>query len=385
MDLATVCDLTGRPATALTRRDVVRVLLTEPSGEALAGLPALRRAMVAAGNPLSAAFWDSVTTTLTSIDRGAATVGDVKAWMASTGTQPVDLLELFFFWPEEDDAGPAVQDLHARLVTHLESLVSDGTIDPDLLVAEDAAALAAYRQHQVEWLRTALPDGRVPLDTIMDEEDDALLAAWDDAESDAFEVLTGLLQEIGDRPCPSSDLAAAATRLRWELRSDLPGTAQLRAASGVDPEDLPTDDAELWLTLAAGVVAQQDEPPRDQFDEEVLAAWSALGHADWIAAAVTLATDGPGAELDITELAERIAAFDFEAIAEGQGDDEVFSDDLDASDAAGSIAIGLYPVVHLWQQLGALDPDERLTPLGWWGIPESLLRAWLPPGPDAEG
>ena len=34
------------------------------------------------------------------------------------------------------------------------------------------------------------------------------------------------------------------------------------------------------------------------------------------------------------------------------------------------------PVTSLWQVLGAIDDDERLTALGWWGLPEAMLRVW---------
>jgi hypothetical protein len=26
--------------------------------------------------------------------------------------------------------------------------------------------------------------------------------------------------------------------------------------------------------------------------------------------------------------------------------------------------------------LGAIDSDDRLTSLGWWGLPEAMRRAW---------
>jgi hypothetical protein len=32
------------------------------------------------------------------------------------------------------------------------------------------------------------------------------------------------------------------------------------------------------------------------------------------------------------------------------------------------------PVTSLWQVLGAIDDDERLTALGWWGLPEAMLQ-----------
>ena len=64
MDLDFVCTHAGRPVAALTRRDVARALLAVPSGVALVAMPDLRRALMAAGNPLSLPFWDSARTTL---------------------------------------------------------------------------------------------------------------------------------------------------------------------------------------------------------------------------------------------------------------------------------------------------------------------------------
>ncbi len=33
-------------------------------------------------------------------------------------------------------------------------------------------------------------------------------------------------------------------------------------------------------------------------------------------------------------------------------------------------------VTAMWSVLGAIDEDDRLTPLGWWGLPEAMRRAW---------
>ena len=33
-------------------------------------------------------------------------------------------------------------------------------------------------------------------------------------------------------------------------------------------------------------------------------------------------------------------------------------------------------VTAMWSVLGAIDSDDRLTPLGWWGLPEAMRRAW---------
>ncbi|HTX27503.1 MAG TPA: hypothetical protein VME19_10845, partial [Streptosporangiaceae bacterium] len=40
---------------------------------------------------------------------------------------------------------------------------------------------------------------------------------------------------------------------------------------------------------------------------------------------------------------------------------------------------GLFlPVTTLWHVLGAIDDDDCLTPLGWWGLPEAMRRVWAP-------
>ena len=42
---------------------------------------------------------------------------------------------------------------------------------------------------------------------------------------------------------------------------------------------------------------------------------------------------------------------------------------------------GLFlPVTSLWQVLGAIDVDDCLTRLGWWGLPEAMRRVWAHPG-----
>jgi hypothetical protein len=53
-----------------------------------------------------------------------------------------------------------------------------------------------------------------------------------------------------------------------------------------------------------------------------------------------------------------------------------FIQDADDDDDIRLLAGWFIPVVEQWRILGALDKHERLTPLGWWGIPEALLQAW---------
>lgn len=383
--LESVCASAGRPASALTRRDVALVLLARPAAEVLAELPVLRRELMTAGNPLSGAFWASAEPVLSSIRAGTATQGDVLGWLEATGTEPIRLMpDELFVWPEDNERGPVAAELHGLLVTHLEALVAQGTIDPDRLVTGDPDALASYRQIQADWLRSPLPDGRVPGFAVADEEDAEFLQAWEDAESDARQILSELLDDVGPRHFPEAELQAACARLRDQLGSDDPWHRLLRATAGVEPTSLPDDDRELWLALAAGVPAPQDEPPDGVLDDEVQMAWTMLEHSSWIAAAVVLARSGPGTVVDADALSQDAAAFDFEAIDDEldiDEDDEWFSEDAESLDNdALQLSLGLFTAVRLWQVLGAIDGDGRLTELGWWGVPESLLHAWQPSG-----
>lgn len=376
----------GRPCAELTRRDLARALLSVPAATASAALPELRRDLIAAGNALSSSFWAAALRLLGVIATNRATVGQVDRFLQATGTEPVALLACGFLWPAQDERGPVAAEMHARLVSHLERLVADGTIDPDRLAADDAQAWADYERLQVDWLRTPLPDGREPMWAVSDEEDEEFLAQWNDAEADARTILADSLAGTPTRPRPEADLAAACARLRAGLRGGGWPHDLLRAAGGVDAAALPADDAQLWLTLGAGVVACREEPPAG-LDEDAGAAWMALGHPDWIGAVVTLVRNGVGAPADADSLARYAASFDFEESAEGSAEDDGDDDDWDGgwdewdddtSDELPALTAGFGTVELLWRQLGAIDGDSRLTRLGWWGLQETLSRAWSP-------
>jgi hypothetical protein len=50
-------------------------------------------------------------------------------------------------------------------------------------------------------------------------------------------------------------------------------------------------------------------------------------------------------------------------------------DDFDDFDELSVEGLFLH-VTAMWSVLGAIDSDDRLTPLGWWGLPEAMRRAW---------
>jgi hypothetical protein len=377
LDLDFAIRHSGRPAAALTRRDVARALLAVPSGQALVALPDLRRQLLAAGNPLSAAFWESAKSILTRIESGVATVGDVQRWLESSGTEPIMLTRTYFLWPEETERGPVATEMYERMVRFLEERLAHGEIDPDALAAGDPDARHAYEELQERWLGTPLPDGRVPNVVVNDEQDQELYAAWDEEEAFALGELRRVLEDLPEPPFPAADLRSAARRLRVTLtRSDYPANV-LRACAGLEDGALPESDEELWLAVAAGIAAPISDLPDEEnaarfFDmdgelsheDSILASLCAIHHADWLAAVTTLVRYGPG----VLASPERIARF----IADSE-DVDVEPDEPEDLEATEMLFSSVTP---LWAHLGIVDRAEVLTPLGWWGLPKALERAW---------
>jgi len=233
--------------------------------------------------------------------------------------------------------------------------------------------------------------------------------------------------------------------------------------SGRNADSLPSDDAELWLTLATSVAAPQGGPLSDEdkefaramewaeeedleFGDELndesedddepdelsaaIAAVCALDHFDWLAVMSALVTGGPGTPASAADLARYVRDFDPEQVIGLAVVDNDFSfapavaavdaDDADGDYADVEIEVGVevddgddldnaalvfedadfgasdfddgedededfdelsieelfLNVTAMWSVLGAIDEDDRLTPLGWWGLPEAMSRAW---------
>jgi hypothetical protein len=419
-----VAELSGRPLGQLNRRDVAIALLSVSAQGALGSLPGIRRGLLAAGNPLSAAFWDSAEAILHKINDHKATFGDVHGWLEATGTEPTGIIGLHV-WEEPSERTPLQEEMHTRLVSYLEQRVSAGEIDPDKLVAGDAEARREYIALQEQWMTAALPDGRVPMDILLDEQDEAFLADWAAADAEALTALRSVLDSVGMRPLPAAELQLAASRLRADIaRPGWPGQ-MLVSFSGRNTDSLPADDAEMWLTLATSVASPQgdplseedkefaramewaededlefgddDESPGDDEDGEELdemsaamAAVCALDHFDWLAVMSALATGGPGTPASAADLARYVRDFDLAQDEEdagiedesgeggGRAADEYDSADFEEFDDFDELSIeGLFlHVTAMWSVLGAIDEDDRLTPLGWWGLPEAMQRAW---------
>jgi hypothetical protein len=394
LDADRVAELAARPLSELTRRDVALALLTVPSADALGSLPAIRRGMLAAGNPLSAVFWSSSEAVLQKINDSEATVGDVRTWLEATGTEPNGIIGLHV-WDEQSERSQLAAEMHTRLVSHLEDQLAAGEIDPDLLSAGDLPACRAYIAVQERWMTSPLPDGRVPMDVLLDEKDEEFLAEWDAADAEALAVLRALLDQVGDRPVPLESLRLAGTRLRAVIAEPgWPGQLLIECG-GVRPKDLPADDAELWLLLASGVASPEGSDDwgapggGPEETDSAIAAICAIDHFDWLAVITALAAGGPGTAASATDLAAYVRDYDPD---DGEGDDEDDEgeapddadfelDDLDDDDEEFD-ELGMedlfQPVTELWQVLGAIDEQQRLTPLGWWGLPEAMRIVWAP-------
>jgi hypothetical protein len=412
-----VAEIAHRPVAELQRRDVAIALLSVPAQDALAALPVIRRGLLAAGNPLSAPFWQSAEAILQKISSHDATFGDVHGWLEATGTEPTGIIGLHV-WEEPSSRSPLQEEMHARLVSFLEERLAAGETDPDKLAEGDEAARQEYVALQERWMTTPLPDGRIPMTVLLDEQDEAFLADWAAADAEARTALRSVVDRAGNRPLPGGELRTAAARLRADIaRPGWPGQ-MLVSFSGLTANALPADDAELWLMLATSVASPQGDPlsPEDREfaramewaeDEDLtfgtepgedsgdgepdelsaaIAAVCALDHFDWLAVMSALVSGGPGTPASAADLARYVRDFDpdeaiglsvavsedDEATESEYGDYEELADDFDELSIEGLFL----HVTAMWSVLGAIDSDDRLTALGWWGLPEAMRRAW---------
>jgi hypothetical protein len=203
------------------------------------------------------------------------------------------------------------------------------------------------------------------LDEMLDDFDlEAELAAWEEAEAASWDVVSKALSGI-ERPLPIASLAAASARLRAEAAEPYWPYDILFAAGGMTVDELPADDEQLWLELASGVVSPRQETP---LDDETEAAWFSLELADWAGAVIGLVRGGVGHSAEPEDLIRLIETCPEIELEEADPDDDII------------LAAGFEIVVVLWQALGAVDADRRLTALGLWGLPESLRIAWAGEG-----
>lgn len=193
-----------------------------------------------------------------------------------------------------------------------------------------------------------------------DDEVEAWLEEWDEAERHAAHVVREALTHLRGAAPPAGAIAAAAAQLRAGVGHDQYPLSWIRRAAGLSQE-LPADDTELLLTLLAATISPKEQTGLPAEEESALLA---LELGDWAATIIELARAGLGASGDPDALADAIQRCpEIEAAA----------DDPDDSGVAG-LAFEL--VGFAWEATGALDQDRKVTPLGVWALPRALTRAW---------
>ncbi len=166
---------------------------------------------------MSAPFWAATEGVLSGLRDGTAQAGDIREWLEATGTEPGSIIGLHV-WDEAPEQSRLQAEMHAMLVRHLEQKQAAGEIDPDQLLAGDIAAHRAYVAVQEEWMATPLPDGRVPMDVLLDEQDAEFMAEWAAADAEALAELQAVLDEVDERPLPADQLTAACDAARTAPR-----------------------------------------------------------------------------------------------------------------------------------------------------------------------
>lgn len=199
------------------------------------------------------------------------------------------------------------------------------------------------------------------LDDLGDLDDEEFLAALDEEDREAAEFLREILGKDLPSEVPQPQRANATEALRvgvsgggwpydWFARS-------LSWEAGV-PNDL--DEEAAWLIAAGSVVSPPNDPG---WDPESVAAVLTLTHADWVGAVVAVVRQGSGADASPQALVRTSAL-----VPEIEGELEY--------DSIALVEHAFELVTPLWQALGAVDEDRRVTALGCWGLPRALWLTW---------
>lgn len=173
-------------------------------------------------------------------------------------------------------------------------------------------------------------------------------------DAEAAEVLHDLLADELDAPPPQPDLDRATRDLLTGLHSA--AYADVSAACGWDTDPPDDDEDDLWLQALCSTIDPLEDPGGDS---QLEAATAALSHADWLTVVTVLARRGPGTDAAPDALVEQLRR-------EG---------DLQPADEP-VVRLAFEVLVPRWQELGVVDDDRRLTPLGAWGLPQALHELW---------
>jgi hypothetical protein len=179
-----------------------------------------------------------------------------------------------------------------------------------------------------------------------------------DEDDRALELLRAALPELSGQSEPAA-LPQTAGDLRRRLLSNDPVLAPVARANGWSRR-LPPDDCQLWIEAAGALIALENDAGLPAREESLL---MTLDHADLLGAVLGAVRAGVGSPAGPRHLTTHI-----DACPEVEGDvDEVGRRVIEAAFTV---------LVPVWQAVGALDAERRLTALGAWGLPRALAWAW---------
>ena len=207
---------------------------------------------------------------------------------------------------------------------------------------------------------------------VRDEEldDEAFLAAWQAEDENALEVLLEAPPHVAtDAVPPLSELQAAVGRIRAGTASTSWPYTYFTTAADWSPTP-PHDDLQCFLDAVVSTMLP-DEDPDDEWSPDELAAVAALEHADWVGSVIGLVRAGPGASATPEALIRYIDDCP-ELDGERNPDDDIV------------LEHAFEVLLPLWQSIGVVDGQRRITKLGIWALPQMLLLAWLPPRSEQE-
>ena len=193
-----------------------------------------------------------------------------------------------------------------------------------------------------------------------DQDDDELLAAWAEVDRRAADVLRTACAAVLQEAPPQPDLAEEAGSLRRRIEASARSVHYFDAACGWAGAP-PEDDVQAWLQALASTIS----PPEDTgAAAEEQAAVLSLQHADWLGGIVGLVRRGVGAEFDAEGWSQDLAALP-----------EVEDESEDPDDDVTAFSMAVEVLAPLWETLGVVDEDRRLTPVGRWGLPHAPSEA----------
>lgn len=202
------------------------------------------------------------------------------------------------------------------------------------------------------------PEFELEFDEELEEE---WLDEWEQADRHAVEVLRRALADHREDP-PGPDLAAAARGVRMEIGRRHGALGWVARGAGLNPSDLPSDDAELLISCAAATIEPDEATGLDAEEEALLVS---LEPADWLGAIVSAVREGAGADAGPEALVSGIERCPEVHVNAALDDGE-----------ASHIATAFSMISTPWVALGITDPGDRLTELGVWLLPRALARAW---------